>query len=350
MLETLERRSDRPRPRRRRSLVVLLVLVLLLVGAAVAVGGYYQWAVGASGPKSPILLVIPTGATGTEVANLLKEEGVIRSTLAFRVMARFRGFSSGFEAGKYHLHTNLTMSEALAELKRGPFVESTRATFAEGLTVAQTAARAHRQLPEVSAPAFVKAARSGRYSLEPYLPKGTKTVEGFLFPSTYDFLKDADADAVIKRLLDQFSAEARTLPWQNAKALKVTDYQVVVVASMIEREARFDEDRPKIAAVIYNRLKKGMPLQIDATVLYSLGRTKGSLTTEDLKVDSPYNTYAHTGLPPTPIASPGLASLRAALNPAKADYLYYVVIDAAGHHGFTASYAEFLRLKAGSKG
>lgn len=327
---------------------MLLAIVLVLVGVAVAVGGYYQWAVGASGSKRPIEVVIPKGATGTEVADLLKKNGVIRSTFAFRLMAKFRGFSSGFEAGKYHMQTNSTVSEALASLKAGPFVESTRATIPEGLTVAQTGAKAHAQLPDVSASAFVKAAQSGKYSLSPYLPKGTKTVEGFLFPSTYDFLKDADADAVIRRLLDQFSVEARKLPWQNAKALGVTDYQAVVLASIIEKEAGTDEDRPKIAEVFYNRLKRHMPLQSDVTVRYALGGIKRPLTFDDLQVDSPYNTYRNAGLPPTPIDSPGYASLVAALTPSKGNDLYFIGVGKDCHLEFTPSYSAFLQLKAQS--
>jgi UPF0755 protein len=125
----------------------------------------------------------------------------------------------------------------------------------------------------------------------------------------------------------------------------VTPYEVVIIASLIEEEARIPEDRPKVAAVIYNRLAREMNLQIDATVLYALPRHKERLTYEDLETPSPYNTYLHPGLPPTPIASPGLASLEAALQPADADYLYYVVIDDSGRHAFTASYEEFLRFK-----
>ena len=119
---------------------------------------------------------------------------------------------------------------------------------------------------------------------------------------------------------------------------------------MIEREAKYEADRPKIAAVIYNRLRKGMPLEIDATVEYALGHYQAKLTNADLKVESPYNTYLHTGLPPTPIACPGLASLMAAVSPARADYLYYLVIDKAGHHYFTASYRDFLNHKHQASG
>ena len=335
-------------------MVVLLALLLVLVGVVVAGGTYYEWAVGASGAQKPIVVTIPHGATGSDVGGILKEQGVIRSTLAFRVLARFRGFSGGFQAGRYHLKTNMSVSDVLAALKEGPFLESIRATFAEGWSVDRVAQRAHDALG-INAKQFVKAANSGSYSVDDLLPPGTKTVEGFLFPSTYDFFKGATADGVIRRLLSQFQVEAAKLPWDNAKALGLSKYQVVVVASMIEREAKLDPDRPKVAAVIYNRLKKGMALQIDATILYGLEREGRPLsqcgtppavcvTNADLKVESPYNTYIHPGLPPTPIDSPSFASLVAALTPAKADYLYYVS-DSAGANHFASTYAEFLALK-----
>jgi peptidoglycan lytic transglycosylase G len=348
-LDTLAQRSGRPeRGSRRRGLIVLLAFVLVMVGLAVAAGGYYEWAVGASGPQRPVSITIPSGATGSDVANLLKKEGVIRSTLGFRLLAKVRHFSSGFEAGRYNLKTNMPVSNVLDALKAGPVVQSLRVTFPEGYRLSQMAQRVKDKLG-IKSSTFTKSADSGRWTLDPYLPAGTNTVEGFLFPSTYDFLKDSKATDVIQRLLQEFDKQAKTLSWTNAKALGVTDYEVVVIASLIEREARFDADRPKIAAVIYNRLKKGMPLEIDATIQYALG-SWAPITIPDRQVDSPYNTYLHAGLPPTPIASPGLASLTAALNPAKANYLYYVVIDAAGHHGFTNSYAEFVKLKNKYKG
>jgi UPF0755 protein len=334
-------------PRRKRlgsGRLVLLLVVLGLIASVIAGGVYYEWATGASGQQKPLVLTIPSGATGAEVAALLKKEGVIRSALAFKVLAKLRHASSDFQAGKYRLRTNMTISAVLAALKQGPFVETVRATFPEGLTVKEMASRAHDQLG-IKASDFVKSATSGKWKLAPYLPAGTKTVEGLLYPSTYDFFKGASADDVIQRLLTQFKTEATALPWSNAKALGMSDYDIVTIASMIEAETKFDVDRPKVAAVIYNRLRKGMALEIDATIQYALGKTKPKLTYDDLKVKSPYNTYTHQGLPPTPITSPSLASLTAALNPAKADYLYYLTTDAAGHEKFTSSYQEFLQLK-----
>jgi len=345
MVETEPRRAERPPRRRRRGLVILLVLILILAGAAAAIGGYYSWAVGASGPKQPVVLSIPSGAKGSDVANLLKQKGVIRSPLAFRVFARFRGFSAGFEAGQYKLTTNMTVEAVIDVLKAGPFIEEKAVTFPEGFTVKQAADRAHQGLG-IAASGFVKAATSGDFSLPPYLPKGTETVEGFLFPSTYDFAKNTDAKTVIDRMLAEFGKVANGLPWDHVRKLGLSPYQVVIVASMIEREARIPADRAKVAAVIYNRLKIHMKLEIDATVRYALDKPTGPLTQSDLNVDSPYNTRRFAGLPPTPIASPGLASLKAALDPAKANYLYFLVVDPkTGREAFTASYAQFLRLK-----
>ena len=348
VLETMMKTpARRPRERRRGGLVLLIVLILLvcLVGAA---GGWWAWASGATGPKDKIVVVIPHGASGAEVANILEQDHVIRSSLAFKVMARFRGFAHGFEAGTYtNLTTNMSVAAVLAALKKGPLPQKTlTAVFPEGLTINQTAAAVQDQLG-ITRQDFLAAARSGKYALPPYLPKGTPTLEGFLFPKTYDFFAGATSGDVIKKMLAQFDKEARGLPWNDYKSLGLkSKYQVLIVASMIEREARFADDRPRIARVIYNRLKKGMPLQIDATVEYALGTYKPKLTFDDLKVDSPYNTYLHTGLPPTPIASPGLASIEAALSPQSGNWLYYLVCDKEGHHAFTSSYAEFLRLRA----
>jgi UPF0755 protein len=145
-------------------------------------------------------------------------------------------------------------------------------------------------------------------------------------------------------LLNQFKADTSSIDWSKTQALGITPYKAVITASLIEREAAVDDERPLVAAVIFNRLKKDMLLQIDATVQYALPEWKDVLTYDDLKVDSPYNTYLHKGLPPGPICSPGLASLEAALNPANVDYLYYVATG-NGRHFFTSDYNEFLRVK-----
>jgi UPF0755 protein len=315
----------------------------MLAGA----GAFYVWSTGASGESRPVAVQIPEGATTSDIAELLEGKNVIRSGFAFRLAVRVRGLGSSIEAGQYALQTNMRLGEALDILEAGPIPEETfTVTIPEGLRLEQVADRVSDDLG-LDGKRFLSAAESGEFALPPYLPEGSETVEGFLFPKTYEFVTDVTEDQVIERLLEQFGDEAGTLEWGRAERLGLDPYEVVIVASLIEREARLDEERPKVASVIYNRLREEMLLQIDATVEYALPEHKNRLTYEDYEYPSPYNTYLNPGLPPTPIASPSLASLHAALNPAKTDFLFYLVVDpGTGKHEFAETYQEFLRLKA----
>jgi UPF0755 protein len=332
MLPAMARHRE-PAPRRAgRSSLILFLLVLLLATGAI---GAYRWATDASGPTRPVALQIPKGATAAQVADILEGSEVIRSGLAFRIAARLRGLTADIQAGRYELTTNMSVTEVLDALEKGPLVEDVvSVTFPEGLELPEVAQIASEDL-RIAVEDFVREATGGRYSLPPYLPEETETVEGFLFPKTYDFAMDSSPGQVIARLLGQFETEVRALPWGRAKEIGLTPYEVVIVASMIEREARIPGDRAKVSAVIHNRLAEGMMLQIDATVQYALPGENRTLTFDDLEYESPYNTYLHEGLPPTPVASPGLASLRAALSPADEAYLYYFVVDEeTGAHRF----------------
>jgi UPF0755 protein len=335
---------------RGRALRSLLILILIFVVLGATAGGVYLYAVGGSGPSEQVEVLVAKGATAADVGRILEDAGVIRSALAFRLMASARGSGSQIKAGLYPMRTNMPLVEVFELLELGPqdTAPTVTVTIPEGFRVEQVAETIADQLG-LSRKEFLEAATGGDFSLPPYLPQGAGTVEGFLYPETYDFRASASVEDVINRQLEQFRAEAGGLAWGRARELGVTPYEVVVIASLIEREARIAEDRAKIAAVIYNRLSRGMRLEIDATVLYALPKHKERLTYEDLEYPSPYNTYLHEGLPPGPIASPGLASLEAALRPADADYLYYVVIDESGRHAFTSSYEEFLRLKEQAK-
>ena len=325
-----------------RGLLAFLLVLVVLTGSALA---YYRYSTGASGPSRPVAIEIPAGATASDVGRILEKAGVVRSELAFRLTAGFQGVGASLQAGEYDLRTNMTVEQALSALEAGPIVETVTVTIPEGLELEEIAAEVAETMT-FDAEAFVDAATSGQHSLPPYLPEGTETLEGFLFPKTYEFDPEADAEQVIATLLAQFEEEASTLDWSRAKQLGLTPYEVVVAASLIEREARADEDRAKVSAVIHNRLREGMALQIDATVQYALPEKNRLLTLEDYEYESPYNTYLHPGLPPTPIASPGLASLEAALNPADEDYLYFLVVDPeTGAHEFAETYEEFLALK-----
>jgi UPF0755 protein len=322
-------------------LVFFLVLVVLASGAF----AFYRYSVGASGPSRPVAIEIPQGATASAVGTLLEEEGVVRSGLAFRLTAGFQGLEESLLAGRYDMRTNMTVDQALSTLEAGPVVETVTVTIPEGLEVEEIAAEVGEVL-EIDPPAFVESATSGEHSLPPYLPEGAETLEGYLFPKTYEFDPEAQAEQVIATLLTQFEEEASTLDWDRAQQLGLDPYEVVIVASLIEREARAEEDRAKVSAVIHNRLREGMALQIDATIQYALPEDNRLLTLEDYEYQSPYNTYLNPGLPPTPIASPGLASLEAALDPADEDYLYFLVVDPeTGAHEFAETYEEFLALK-----
>jgi len=170
-------------------------------------------------------------------------------------------------------------------------------------------------------------------------------LEGFLFPKTYTVTGKTSARALVNMMLSQYRKETKGLDWARATARGISQYQTLIIASLIEKEARLPEERPVIASVIYNRLNAAMKLQIDATVQYALGKWKQALSYKDLEVDSPYNTYKIKGLPPAPICSPGYESIRAALYPATTNYLYYILTSPEGRHSFTNDYQQFLRWK-----
>jgi UPF0755 protein len=240
----------------------------------------------------------------------------------------------------------LTAGDALDDLlsQRPEGARFVNVTFPEGSWLVDFAAVLERD-SHISRSSFMKLATSGKIRSK-YQPRDIDTLEGLLFPSTYQIVKKDDARSVIERLVSEFEKRASNLNIENADALGITPYEAIIVASMIEAEAFVDEERAKIAAVIYNRLDQGIPLGIDATVLYALGEHKESLSQSDLEIDSPYNTRRVAGLPPTPIGSPGAKSLAAALEPAGGRWLYYVLADCDGNHAFSESYGEFLQDKA----
>ena len=313
---------------------IFLVVFLILAGLAFAGTRYYDWCSEASGPRDPVAFVVRKGASGSEIVDGLHEQGVVRCGLVSSWRLRRSGLEDRFRSGTFELTTNMTPDQAFEVLTTPPEpVPTLRLTIPEGYRLTQIAERVDEEIG-IPAKSFMRAAGSGSWSLSPYLPEEADSIEGFLFPETYFVREDTDADGIIRRLLDQFGTEAGSLPWDNADALGVEPYEVVIIASMIEREAALDRERPIIAGVIYNRLKIGMALGIDATLLYDDPTPDGQLSFSDLEFDSPYNTRINAGLPPTPIASPGRASLEAALNPADTPFLFYVLCGADGHHAF----------------
>ncbi len=331
---------------RRGRIIVFLAIVGTFLGAIVVAGLIFLHSLGLFGGSSPgnlVSITIPRGASVSEVGDILAARNVVPSSLGFRVAVRL-DHDSSIEAGRYKLHEGLSARDALSALGRGPDIKFVTVTFPEGSTL-KDFARVLAARTKISRRDFLALAKSGKVRSR-YEPARVDFLEGLLFPSTYQVAEDDNAKVVLKRLVDTFNAAMRKLDLSSLKKLGVTPYQAVIVASMVEAEAKLDADRGKIARVIYNRLDQGMPLGIDATILYALGHHTSELTQSDLAIDSPYNTRLHTGLPPTPIGAPGLASLRAAVNPAGGSWLYYVLADCSGHHAFSTDYNHFLADKA----
>ena len=340
------RRAERSKRSRRLSLVVVLVLLVAIGwGLSAALGYYTGCKEAAPGPQRPVTITVDDGATGEQVVEALHERGVIPcGGFVGNLLLRGTGKADQIRAGSFELTTGMTLDAALDVLTEPPpEVPTVELVIPEGFRLTQIADRVHEDLG-LPAKRFLKEVRSGRYVLPPYLPAGTKSPEGFLFPKSYEFVEEGlTARVVTRRLLDQFRIEAERLPFGRTEQLGVTPYELVIIASMIEEEARVDKDRPLIAGVIYNRLKIGMALGIDATLLYDDPTPDGELSSSDLEYDSPYNTRINAGLPPTPIASPGAESLRAALDPADTEFLYYVLCGEDGHHRFARTLAEHNR-------
>ncbi len=342
--------------RRRRLLVAAAFLLLVLAGGAVVVASDFVEPFGAptstTPPSETRTIIIPTGLTASDVAKILEREGVIASATAFLVELRLKGAAERIQPGTYQFKTGQDSGSIIAHLESGPSPSDIRLTLPEGLSIDQAAAR----LDGFEA---ITADDYEDLSGDPdkfTLPKVGGTIvsppdlEGLLFPSTYFVELGIDAADLIQLQMNTFESKTAGLEWERAGELGVDPYEVVIIASMIEKEARVPEERARVAAVIYNRLARNMALGIDATTRFALKKWTEPLTKSDLAVDSPYNTRLVTGLPPGPIASPGIQALEAALSPADVDFLYYVLIDEEGHHFFTASYDEFLRAKAQAPG
>lgn len=334
-----------PKKNRRRiyifGLFGLWILLVAVVGAAL----YLTLA----RPKPKVItatVTIPRGYTSAQIADRLAERGLISSAFTFRLYASFNRIDDRLLPGSYVLHSNMTYDEIAAKLTTGPKKKYIKVVIPEGFTLKEINERLARltsrpvgEFTAVTEGAFVK-----KYDYK-FLPDGAANLEGYLFPKTYVFEKKTSPKKIINRLLYQFQLETNALDWSPATARGLGKNEIVTIASLIEKEAKVPEERPLMAAVIYNRLALGMPLQIDASVQYVLPERKIQLTIEDTKVDSPYNTYLRQGLPPGPVANPGFDSIKAALNPAPVDYLYYVLTSPDGRHTFTNNPAEFEAAK-----
>jgi UPF0755 protein len=332
--------------RRGKAVMTLLVLLLLLAIPAAA-GFVYLGSIGvasSSVPGKQVEVEIPAGTSMTEVGEILEDKAVIKSAFGFRIVSFFQGGDEGIQAGTYQLTTGLSARDALDQMLEGPEVKFITVTFPEGSWLPEFAERLDEDT-DIKGREFLKVLESGKLKSS-ILPADSNNFEGLLFPSTYQLIENDTAQTVAQRLVDETEKQLKKVDTSEIEALGYSKYEILIVASMIEAEAGVSQDRGKIARVIYNRLDEGMALGIDATVIYALGERKNSLTSEDLAIDSPFNTRLVTGLPPTPIGAPGAEAIKAAANPAEGPWIYYVLTDCDGRHSFSVDYEDFLADKA----
>jgi len=291
-------------------------------------------------------IVIPKGSTVKSISKILKDENMIKDSFVFELYCKINEKADKIKAGRYNISSSMKVSEIVDVLVSGKaLIDTVKLTIPEGYNLAQIADRIN-SLGVVSPESIQAALKADVYEYEfiEQIPEREKKLEGYLFPDTYEIYKNTTAEAIIRKLLERFD-DVFTEEFRNrAEELNMSIDQVVTLASIIEREARLDKERKIISGVFHNRLKKKMLLQSCATVQYLLKEPKEELLYEDLEIDSPYNTYKYAGLPPGPIASPGLASIEAALYPEDTDLLYFFALD-DGSHVFTKTYNEHINAQ-----
>ncbi|MGE5582805.1 MAG: endolytic transglycosylase MltG [Bacillota bacterium] len=320
-------------PRLGGGIVISLLIILMMLG-------FYGWNLTPVrfGAKDLQVLKIPYGASLREVGQTLEKHGLIRSGTVYEIYVRLKPARRMAKAGYYQLCPGMSLPRIVRELRLG-IPPSIRVTIPEGLTSGQVAdLLAQKGL--VDRERFLSALQDFNFINEVLGDfKIKSSAEGYLFPDTYNFvLTGSNEREIIRKMLSRF----KEVYQQNfGKMTAEKRREVVIIASLVEKEAKKAAERPVIAGIFYNRLRIGYPLQSCATVEYSLGKHKERLYYKDLQVNSPYNTYLHQGLPPGPIANPGLASLKAAVSPAKVRYLYFVA-KPDGTHVFSLTYQQHL--------
>lgn len=302
---------------------LLKIFAYVAAGALLLLSLYFFW------PGRPLKVTIPEGAGAGQVASVLKREGAIVSSTWFRVLVKLTGTGRKIMPGDYTLRERMSAEEALWQLTHSTYVSSIRVVIPEGWRMEQIAERLEANEVTKAGP-FLELARAQK-------------AEGYLFPSTYHLKKNTPPQEVINLLKSEFERQISPL-FSKGFPEGLDERKVLIIASIVEREAVDDSERPLIAAVYVNRYRLRMPLEADPTTQYALGYWKKALTYKDLKFKSPYNTYVVGGLPPGPICNPGYSSISGAMSPANLDALYFVA-DRKGKHIFNSSFKEHLKAK-----
>ncbi|MDW7982612.1 MAG: endolytic transglycosylase MltG [Thermomicrobium sp.] len=328
-------------------LVLALVIVLAAQRALVARLEATGEPVG-----TPVVFQVEPDESIDAIAQRLHQAGLIRSPAYFTLRVRLSNADTRIRAGRFVLYTGMSVNQIIQTLTSAPGVQAVRVRFQEGWRAEQYAEELVRAGILSDPRQFLDVLAAGRWQTRfPFLADvpPTATIEGFLFPDTYEFRVDATPEEIVETLLQTFDRRVPAEDRARAQALGYTFYQTLIIASIVEREAAVAEERPLIASVFYNRLREQMPLQADPTVQYALGSADNWWppleSLRDLAaVQSPYNTYRNPGFPPTPICNPGRAAIEAALAPAQTDYLYFVTRgDGSGAHVFARTYEEHVR-------
>jgi uncharacterized YceG family protein len=339
-------RGPRTRTRRGPARIAAIVAIIVVVAVLLWLVNAFAQPFGDAGTGS-VTVTIPEGASAGKIGDVLANAGVVDSGFIFSIRASLSGARGDLRSGRHVLRHDMSYGAAIDALSAKP----SDAEAAPVIKVTIPEGRTRRDIAAIAG----KAGLSGSYldatakapagfSLRRYGAPSDSTLEGFLFPATYELRDDAQAATLRNRQLDAFKENLAKVDMTRARRRNLDVYDVLIIASMVEREARVAKERPIIAAVIQNRMREGLPLGIDATIRYATNNWSRPLTQSELKRDSPYNTRLHRGLPPTPIGNPGLAALQAAANPASRDYLYYVVRPGTcGEHAFSRTDAQFER-------
>jgi UPF0755 protein len=311
------------------------LLVLLFASTLLAVEISLFLTSPGSGGRDPVIIDIPVGTSVPNLCDLLEQRGVVRSAFRFRLYARLKGKTHHIKAGEYEFSPSLHPDGVLSKLVRGEVLLH-QITFPEGTTIHDVATLlATRGLARVDE--VLAAATDFALTRELGIP--ASTLEGYCFPDTYRFARHLPATTIIRTMVARFNQYFGPAQEEKARRLGLTRHQVVILASIVEKETGVPAERPLIAGVFLNRLRRGIPLQSDPTVIYGITNFDGNLTRADLLTDTPYNTYTRPGLPAGPIANPGAGSLDAVLSPAATPYLYFVAKGDGTHH-FSATLIE----------
>ncbi|MBP1930470.1 endolytic transglycosylase MltG [Ammoniphilus resinae] len=332
-----------------------LGLLILLIIASGGLYTFYIQSLKSMEQGDSVIVEIPKGSSTKTIGQVLEKNGLIHNGFTFALYVRKQGKGSQLQAGKYQFTRGESVDQIIDRLVEGDvYVSTTPITIPEGYTVAQIA----DFLTEkglVNKEEFLKEVNHGDFPYEfvKQIPKDRATkyrLEGYLFPKTYELREGITAHEIITMMLDQFQQEWDPSWQEKLKSNGLTLHDAITLASIVEREVVVDKERPIVAGVYFNRLAGDIMLQADATIQYALGNQKAKLTYKDLELDSLYNTYKYKGLPPGPIASPGIKSIEAVVQPQKNHYLFYVTKkDGSGEHYFSETYQQHLHNIALSK-